>query len=592
MIETELSRNQYTGNGVTVAFPYGFPILDADELQVILTSLTGVDTVLVRNTHYSVSGVGATAGTVTMFTPPAVGEKLTLLRDMGFVQPTDLLTQGGFSADVVETALDRLCMQLLQLREALGRAATVPPTSALTSFNLPAPDNGKVLGWSGGTLANVVLGTTALTVTAFMQTLLDDATAAAARQTLGENASGSFFTFKHNFSAGAAPTVNDGVGAGYAVGSFWFDLAGDAVYACVDATLGAAVWRAMVTDRGPQFKNRVINGDVRIDQRNDGTAVTVNAGSAFFGPDMWRGFGESADGVFTLARSTASPPPGFTHFLRATVTTADASIGAAQRYVIGTPFEGVNMVDLGFGAAGARAITLSFRVRSSLTGTFGGVLINAAGNRAYPFTYTIAAANTWEQKSVTIAGDTTGTWPTGDSAWGSLFFDLGAGTSLRAAAGAWTATAYVIGASGAASLISTLAATFDLTGVQLEVGSAATEFEQIPFAEKLTRCARYYQRMVVGDTPDRRTAPWVELYGYMLASSTIQHTFSLATPMRTTPTGAIVGTWTNSGGAAGNPSIVPQAVASFQLTMLKNLSAGTYQIAPANTTGYTLSAEL
>lgn len=491
-IATDTSRIQYAGNGVATAFPVPFPFLDEADLQVILTSSSGVDTVQTLTTHYTLAG-GSPTGTVTMVTAPANGETLTILRDMDVVQPIAYPVQGGYQAQVLEESLDRLTMLVQQMRELLGRSLTLPASSDVSDLVLPEPSDGKYLGWSGSALANLSLQTTALTVSAFIETLLNDVDAATARATLGENASGSFFTRKHNFGASAAPTAGDDTGDGYVVGSWWFDTTNDNVYVCADASLGAAVWRTMIADRGPAFKNRITNGDVVVDQRNGGATVSVNGTSNFFGPDMWRGSGAAADGVFTIQRSTSTPPTGFTHFLRATVTTADASIGATQAYALHTPIEGLNAFDLGFGAAGAQSVTLSFRVRSSLTGTFSGALTNGARNRTYPFSFTINAANTWETKTITIAGDTSGTWPTDNTQWGAVYFDLGAGTSVRAAANAWTATANAVGVTSATSLIATLGATFDVTGVQLEAGSGATEFERLFAGEREARCARYHQ---------------------------------------------------------------------------------------------------
>lgn len=353
-------------------------------------------------------------------------------------------------------------------------------------------------------------------------------------------------------------------------------------------------WRALQIRNEVRdgMKNRVINGDVRIDQRNAGVALTVNGTGAFYGPDMWRAFGASADGVFTIARSTSSPPAGFTHFLRATVTTADASIGASQRYCVGTVFEGSNMFDLGFGAAGAKTVTVSFLVRSSLTGNFSGVLSNAAGTRVYPFIFAINSANTWERKSVTIEGDVSGTWPTDVNAWGSLFFDLGAGSSLRSAAGAWTATANVIGATGAVSLIGTLSATFDITGVQLEQGGAATEFERPSVTESMQRCMRYYQRMVTGEAAERQTAPYFQMYTtYGTATTGMLGEGSLAVPMRTAPTATRIGNWALSN-VTGQPIIGGANPCGVQASGNTITITGSAQATPNAGSGYDLSAEL
>ena len=239
-------------------------------------------------------------------------------------------------------------------------------------------------------------------------------------------------------------------------------------------------------------RNKIINGAMVIDQRNAGSAVTVNNTNLNYGVDRWWGTGRSADGVYTLQRSTTTPPSGFSHFLRATVTTADASIASTDTYYMGTKIEGFNVSDLGFGSASAKTITISFVVRSSVTGTFSGALLNGAENRSYPFTFAVSSADTWETKSVTIAGDTAGTWATDNSAGMLLSFDLGNGTNYRAAAGSWNASGKY-GVTGAVTLISTLNATFDITGVQLEAGDTATPFEHRSYGQELALCQRYYE---------------------------------------------------------------------------------------------------
>ena len=154
-----------------------------------------------------------------------------------------------------------------------------------------------------------------------------------------------------------------------------------------------------------QFKNRIINGAMVIDQRNAGASVTPTDAYTL---DRWEAR-EDTDGAITV-QQVSDAPTGFINSLKVTTTTADGSLSATQRVHIGQFIEGLNCSDLAFGSASASLVTLSFRVKSSLTGTFGGVLANSARNRSYPFTYTINSANTWETKSVTIAGDTTGTW--------------------------------------------------------------------------------------------------------------------------------------------------------------------------------------
>lgn len=241
------------------------------------------------------------------------------------------------------------------------------------------------------------------------------------------------------------------------------------------------------------FRNRIINGDMRIDQRNAGAAVSVSSSSNFYGVDRFYGTGQNADGVFSIDQGTTSPPEGFGYYTRVTTTTADAAIGATQQYLFSQAIEGTNCGDLGFGLSTAKTITLSFRVRSSLTGTFGGSLMNSAFDRSYPFSYTISAANTWETKTITITGDTSGTWLTTTGVGLRVWFSIGAGSTYCGTAGAWSGS-FLVGVTGQTQLMSTLNATWDITGVQLEVGSVATPFERRPYGTEFALCERYYQK--------------------------------------------------------------------------------------------------
>jgi len=258
---------------------------------------------------------------------------------------------------------------------------------------------------------------------------------------------------------------------------------------------GSTTFNSAVTINGAAvsgftgMKNRIINGNMVVDQRNAGSAVTINTAAYTYGLDRWSGFGQATDGVFTIQRSTVAPA-GFINSLLTTVTTADASIGASQYYLLRHAIEGFNAADLGWGAAGAATVTLSFWVRSSLTGSFSGSLTNSAYNRAYPFSFTINAANTFEQKTVTIAGDTSGTWLTDSGIGISVYFDLGSGSSNKGTANAWNAGG-LTGVTGSVNLIATNGATFYITGVQLERGSNATSFEFIDYGRQLIQCQRY-----------------------------------------------------------------------------------------------------
>jgi hypothetical protein len=151
------------------------------------------------------------------------------------------------------------------------------------------------------------------------------------------------------------------------------------------------------------------------------------------------------------------------------------------------------MSDFGWGTASAQTVTLSFWVRSSLTGTFGGAIANSAANRSYPFTYTISAADTWEQKTLTIAGDTSGTWLTTNGIGAYIYFSTGAGLTVSGTAGAWASSDFR-SATGAVALVTTNGATFYITGVQLEKGSIATSFDFRDYGRELMLCQRYFYR--------------------------------------------------------------------------------------------------
>jgi hypothetical protein len=251
-------------------------------------------------------------------------------------------------------------------------------------------------------------------------------------------------------------------------------------------------------DLGISFKNRIINGAMVLDQRNAGASVTP-ANDAYT-LDRWQ-VNISDSSKFTIQQNAGSvtPPAGFTNYLGVTSSSA-FSLAAGSYFVLDQKIEGFNIADLGWGTANAKTVTLSFWVRSSLTGTFGGVLRNSAENRSYPYTYTISAANTWEQKSVTITGDTSGTWVTTNGNGIYVGFGLGVGSTYSGTAGAWAGSTYA-SATGATSIVSTNGATFYLTGVQLEVGTQATTFDYRSIGTELALCQRYYFKSIPLATP-------------------------------------------------------------------------------------------
>jgi hypothetical protein len=237
------------------------------------------------------------------------------------------------------------------------------------------------------------------------------------------------------------------------------------------------------------FKNRIINGAMVIDQRNAGASVTITTGTDYV---VDRFFGQGSITSKFTAQQSSTVPTGFKNSLLFT-SSAATTPSASDFYYFAQPIEGLNVSDLAWGTASASTVTLSFWVRSSLTGTFSGAVLNSAADRSYAFTYTINAANTFEQKTVTIAGDTSGTWLTTNGIGINLRFALGAGSTFLQTAGSW-GTGNVTGATGTTQWISTSGATLYITGVQLEKGSTATSFDYRPYGTELALCQRYYAK--------------------------------------------------------------------------------------------------
>jgi len=242
------------------------------------------------------------------------------------------------------------------------------------------------------------------------------------------------------------------------------------------------------------FRNRIINGDMRIDQRNAGASVSGT--SAVYTVDRWAVQNNSGAARFNVQQNAGSvtPPAGYTYYLGVTSTSA-YSVAASDVIGVQQFIEGYNTADFAWGTANAQTVTLSFWVRSSLTGTFGGSLIEgAAGSAFYPFTYTISTANTWEQKTVTIAGPTIGTWNSTNGRGIQMLFGLGIGSTYIGTAGSWTASSFY-GPTGATNFVATNGATFYVTGVQLEKGTQATSFDFRSIGTELALCQRYYQKL-------------------------------------------------------------------------------------------------
>ena len=343
-----------------------------------------------------------------------------------------------------------------------------------------------------------------------------------------------------------------------------------------------SVTPAKMANGGAEFgmRNRIINGAMMIDQRNAGASVTPISGQ--YTLDRWRCF-LTQSSKYTVQQNAGSvtPPVGFSNYLGVTSSSA-YSLLAGDYFFSSQSIEGLNLSDLAWGTANAQTVTLSFWVRSSLTGTFGGSLVNGDSNRSYPFTYTISTANTWEQKTVTIVGDTTGTWLTTNGRGCQLRFSIGTGATYSGSAGSWASADYA-SATGATSVVGTNGATFYITGVQLEKGTQATAFEWRSYGTELALCQRYYQKL--GNAVN-------DVY---VVSQAINNGFTIGTTLsyvtkRATPTVTISGTWAVI--SCGQPSVSNSGINNTYINSTATNTAGQAAFASTALTSITISAEL
>jgi len=327
------------------------------------------------------------------------------------------------------------------------------------------------------------------------------------------------------------------------------------------------------------FKNRIINGAMVIDQRNAGASVTPTNGQYLV--DRFY-YGASQASKFTAQQTPSATETGFatrvaagfTNYLAFTVASA-VSVGASDLFFFSQPIEGLNVTDLAWGTANAKTVTLSFLAYSSLTGTFGGALTNSAANRSYPFSYTISTANTWTSISVTIAGDTSGTWLTTNGVGIYLRLGLGAGSNFTAASGAWGA-GNIIQPNSTVSVVGTGSATFYITGVQLEKGSTATSFDYRPYGTELALCYRYYRKYYGSNGGYTAFGSGISVS----ATSITRWGFMLDVPMRATPTPSF------------NSAVGYNGVVGGGITVGTNFSSTNYIDADLTTSGLTATTGL
>jgi hypothetical protein len=238
------------------------------------------------------------------------------------------------------------------------------------------------------------------------------------------------------------------------------------------------------------FRNRLINGSMVIDQRNAGASVTPTADSTYT-LDRWKTRNGGGAGRFSVIQSSTSAA-NFPTSVLLTVTTTSSPSGV-EIYGLEQDVEGYNMADFGWGTANAQPVSVSFQVRSSLTGTYCVSIRNSAADRSYVAEFTINSADTFETKTITIPAITTGTWLSTNGAGLLFLVCLGSGSSREGTAGSWQSS-NIVATSNQVDWINTSGATFYITGVQLEVGSVATPFERRDYGRELALCQRYYEK--------------------------------------------------------------------------------------------------
>jgi hypothetical protein len=338
------------------------------------------------------------------------------------------------------------------------------------------------------------------------------------------------------------------------------------------------------------FKSRIINGAMVIDQRNAGASVTPTDGQYVL--DRWKQL-QSVASKYSVQRNAGSvtPPAGFINYLGVTSLSA-YSVASGDYFAIIQEIEGFNSADLAWGTASAATVTLSFWVRSSLTGTFGGAIGNSTNTRNYPFTYTISAANTWELETITIPGDTTGTWATDNTSGVRVKLGLGVGSTLSGTAGSWQA-ANLVSATGAVSVVGTNGATFYITGVQLEKGSTATSFDYRPYAIEEQLCLPYYEKSY-----DRNTVPGTATttggVTVVRTDGTGGLSIPFVVPKRGTPTVTVYATSDGTAGQVRDTAAGANRTASVTSIGQRNatVSAGAAAVGAALSFHYVAAAEL
>jgi hypothetical protein len=342
-------------------------------------------------------------------------------------------------------------------------------------------------------------------------------------------------------------------------------------------------------------KNLIINGAMQVDQRNSGSSVTFDSGgtTSGFSADRHKFFVLGTGELDLACQQVSDAPAGFANSLKVTVSTAESSgatPAADDRASLQMRLEGHSVERLALGTSDAKTFVLSFYVKSSLTGNHGVVLASNV-NRSYPVLYNIASANTWERKTIVVPGPTDGTWGTDANYGFAIKFGFYTGSSRDGAdqgitgSGTWITNTTAQGVTNQVQLGGTLNATWQITGVQLELGDTATPFEHRSYGDELARCQRYYTSSFSGETTVGGSHPsnyggkvfaWCDHYG----SSANRHAFNWNWPvqMRATPTITMYGNqWTSARVSKYNAGNAEYTI-SYSSGASRNGLAGYYEV--------------
>jgi len=356
----------------------------------------------------------------------------------------------------------------------------------------------------------------------------------------------------------------------------------------------------LATQNSLGVRNLIINGDMRINQRGN-YSTTVNGTGVFYSVDRWLGRGKASAGVFNILANSSlgEQPDRFTNHVVLDVTTASTPT-SNDSYSFQQFIEGYNISKLNWGTSAAKSITLSFWAKSTLTGTFGGSVANGDYNRFNPFSYTISAANTWEYKTVTITGDTSGSWSTTNGNSMRVIFSIGAGSGRLGTAGTWTSSV-LEGVTGQTNHIATNGSNLRITGVQIEEGTSATPFEHLQFGQQLALCQRYYEKSYdINTAPATNATKGLELVaGTIDGNQNFYQTVRFAVPKRANPSinfyksDGTANTWrydrSGASNQSGTPSVGDNGDSSFYMRIP---STGATWVVATMSGQWTANAEL